>query len=168
MAFLNINGPIVADTVYCENQLVAKDVEFTLPEVAPVMADVEAMGTMSVPLWSRLDNMEYSITKIGLDNGLSKLIKPGMKPLEFRFPQEIIDANGNTKVVSCKAFIKGMNTTIPGIGVVPGEASSNELTHMATRYQLFVDGKELLLIDRLATIVRIDGVDYTSGIQSML
>lgn len=168
MAFLNINGPIVADTVYCENQLVAKDVEFTLPEVAPVMADVEAMGTMSVPLWSRLDNMELSVTKIGFDKGLSKLLKPGLKPLEFRFPQETIDANGNTKTVACKAFIKGMNTTIPGIGVVPGEPSSNELTLMATRYQLFVDGAESLLIDRLASIVRIDGTDYTSGLQSML
>ena len=168
MAFLNINGPIVADTVYSENQLVAKDVEFTLPEVAPVMVDVEAMGTMSVPLWARLDNMELSVTKVGLDKGLRKLLRPNLKPLEFRFPQEVIDANGNTKIVACKAFIKGMNTTIPGIGITPGETSSNELTFMVTRYQLFADGKEVLLIDRLASIVRIDGKDYTSGLRSML
>ena len=168
MAFLNINGPIVADTVYNENQLAAKDVEFTLPEVAPVMVDVEAMGTMSVPLWARLDNMELSITKVGLDKGLRKLLRPNLKPLEFRFPQEVIDANGNTKIVACKAFIKGMNTTIPGIGITPGETSSNELTFMVTRYQLFADGKEVLLIDRLASIVRIYGKDYTSGLRSML
>ena len=168
MAFLNINGPIVADTVYSENVLVAKDVEFTLPEVTPVMVDVEAMGTMSVPLWARLDNMEASITKIGLDKGLSSLLKPNLKPLEFRFPQEVVDANGDTKVVACKAFVKGMNTTIPGVGVVPGETSSNELTYMVTRYQLFVDGAEVLLIDRLAGIVRVAGKDYTSGLKSML
>ena len=168
MAFLNINGPIVADTVYSENQLAAKDVVFTLPEVAPVMVDVEAMGTMSVPLWARLDNMELSVTKVGLDKGLRKLLRPNLKPLEFRFPQEVIDANGNTKIVACKAFIKGMNTTIPGIGITPGETSSNEITFMVTRYQLFADGKEVLLIDRLASIVRIDGKDYTSGLRSML
>lgn len=168
MKFLNINGPIAADTVYSNNVLVAKDVEFTLPEVSPTMADVEAMGTMSIPLWSRLDNMEMSITKIGLDKGLSNLLQPELKPLEFRFPQEVMDANGETKVVSCKAFIKGMNTTVPGIGITPGEASSNELTYAVTRYQLFVDGEEILLIDRLAGIVRIAGKDYTSGLQSML
>lgn len=168
MAFMNINGPIVADTVYANNKLVAKDVEFTLPEVAPVMADVEAMGTMSFPIWARLDNMEMSITKIGLDLGLKAMLKPEMKPLEFRFPQEIVDQNGNTKVVACKAFVTCMNTKIPGIGVVPGEASSNELTMMVTRYQLYVNGGEYLLIDRLAGKVKIDGVDYASGVQSML
>ena len=132
------------------------------------MVDVEAMGTMSVPLWARLDNMELSVTKVGLDKGLRKLLRPTLKPLEVRFPQEVIDANGNTKIVACKAFIKGMNTTIPGIGITPGETSSNELTFMVTRYQLFADGKEVLLIDRLASIVRIDGKDYTSGLRSML
>lgn len=168
MAFLNINGPIAADTVYSENVLVAKDVEFTLPEVAPVVVDVEAMGTMSVPLWARLDDMEMTVTKIGLDMGLGNMLTPTLKPLEFRFPQEAIDANGDTKIVPCKAFIKGMNKTVPGIGITPGETSSNDLTYMVTRYQLFVDGKEMILVDRLASIVRINGKDYTSGIQSML
>lgn len=166
--FMNLNGPIVADTVYSENDLVARDVEFTLPEVAPVMADVEAMGTMSFPIWSRLDNMELSVTKIGLDNGLRALMKPMLKPLEFRFVQQIIDENGNSKEVGCKAFVKCMPTVIPGIGVVPGEASSNDTTHVVTRYQLFVGGKELFLIDRLACICKIDGVDYAKGTQSLL
>ena len=168
MAFLNINGPIVADTAYCENVLVAKDVEFTLPEVAPVMADVEAMGTMSLPIWARLDNMEMSITKIGLDKGLASLLTPNLKPLEFRFPQENVDQNGKTKTVACKAFVKGTPTTIPGIGVVPGEAVSSEVPIMVTRYQLFVDGKELFLIDRLAGVVKINGKDYASEVQSTL
>lgn len=168
MAFLNINGPIVANTVYCENKLVAKDVEFNLPEVAPVLADVEAMGTMSLPIWARLDNMEMSITKIGMDKGLASMLTPGMKPLEFRFPQETVDQNGNTKTVACKAFIKGTPTSIPGIGVVPGEAVSNEVPFTVARYQVFVDGKEYFLVDRLAGIVKVNGKDYASGVQSML
>ena len=168
MAFLNINGPIVANTAYSENVLVAKDVEFTLPEVTPIVAEVEAMGTMSLPIWARLEDMAMSIIKIGLDKGLTSMIKPGMKPLEFRFPQQVVDANGNTKVVACKAFIKAMPTSIPGIGVVPGEAVSSEIPMTATRYQLYIDGKEAFLIDRLASIVRIGGVDYSSGVQSML
>ena len=168
MPFMNINGPIVADTVYAENVLVAKDVEFTLPEVAPIMAEVEVMGVMSLPIWSRLENMEMSVSKIGFDKGLKALLKPALKPLEFRFPQETVDQNGNTKLVACKAFVKAMPTTIPGFGVVPGEASSNETAHTVTRYQLFVDGKELFLIDRLAGIVRIDGKDYAKEMNSLL
>ena len=168
MAFLNINGAIVANTVYCNNKLVAKDVEITLPEVAPVLADVEAMGTMSFPIWQRIDNMELSFTKIGLDLGLGSIMAASIKPLEFRFPQETIDANGNTRTVSCKAFIKCIPTTIPEIGAVPGESSAIESAHTVTRYQLYVDGKEIFTIDRLAGLVRINGKDMTKGLQSML
>lgn len=165
--FVNICGPIVADTVYSDGKLVARDVGVTLPEVTPQTADLPAMGTMSMPIWQLIENMETAITKIGVDLGLSALIKPDMKPIEIRFIQTVTDANGNTKSVGCKAFIKGVPNKIPGIGVSIGENSENEVTIMTTRYNLFADGKEMFLIDRLAGIVRIDGKDY-ADISSML
>lgn len=165
--FVPINGPVVADTAYSDGELVARDVGITLPEVAAQTADLMAMGTMSMPIWQLIENMETAITKIGVDKGLSKLIKPDMKPLEFRWPQTVTDADGITKTVSCKAFIRGIPNKIPAIGIAVGEAGENEVTIMTTRYSLFVDGKEMFLIDRLAGIVRIDGKDY-ADISSML
>ena len=43
--FVPICGPVVGDTVYVENVLVARDVAITLPEVVPQTADV--------PQWER-------------------------------------------------------------------------------------------------------------------
>ena len=166
--FIPISGPVVADTAYCENKLVARDVSVTLPEVTPVTADLPAMGTMSLPIWSLLENMETALTKIGTDMGLAQLIKPDMKPLEFRWAQTVTDANGVTKNVGCKAFIKGIPNKIPSIGVEIGSATENEVTIMTTRYGLFVDGKEMWLIDRLSGICRINGTDYAKGINSLL
>lgn len=166
-AFVNICGPIVADTVYSDGKLVARDVAITLPEVVPITADLQAMGTMTMPIWQLLENMETAITKIGVDMGLRTLIKPDMKPLEIRFVQTVTDANGVTKNVGCKAFIKGIPNKIPGIGITVGEASEGETTLMTTRYGLFVDGEEMFLIDRLAGVNRIAGVDY-GDIASML
>lgn len=165
---VNVYGPVAADTVYVDNKLVARDVAITLPEVTPVTADVAAMGTMTIPIWSLLENMEASITKIGVDTGLRDAIKPDMKPIEARWVQTVTDANGNTKNVGCKAFLKGVPTKIPGIGIAVGEASENEVTFSVTRYGLFVDGAEMFLIDRLAGICRIGGKDYAGGISSML
>lgn len=165
--FVPICGPVVADTAYSEGQLVARDIGITLPEVAPQTADLMAMGTMSMPIWQLIENMETAINKIGVDMGLGKLIKPDMKPLEFRWAQTVTDASGNTKTVGCKAFIRGIPNKIPGIGVAIGEAGENEVTLMTTRYNLFVDGKEMFLIDRLAGIVKIDGKDY-ANISSLL
>lgn len=158
--FVNICGPVVGVTVYSNNKLVARDTAITLPEVTPVTADIAAMGTLSLPIWQLLENMETAITKIGADMGLREIIKPDMKPLEFRWVQTITDANGVTKNVGCKAFIKGIPNKIPGIGITVGEASEIECTIATTRYNLFVDGTEVLLVDRLAGVVRIAGQNY--------
>lgn len=166
--FVNKFGPVVADKVLIDNKLVARDVAITLPEVTPVTADVAAMGTMSIPIWALLENMEAAITKIGVDSGLRDAIKPDMKPLEFRWAQTVTDANGNTKNVGCKAFLKGIPTKIPGISLAVGEATENEVTFSVTRYGLFVNGEEMFLIDRLAGICRIGGKDYAGDINSLL
>lgn len=166
--FLNICGPVVSDTAYVNNELVAKDVEATLPEVTPTTADVQAMGTMSIPIWQYLENLELSITKIGVDKGLRSMMKPEPLNLELRFVQTVTDANGNTKNVGCKAFMKGIPNKLPEIAVTPGEATENECTMMLTRYQLFANGEEMFLIDRLAGICRIAGKDYAADLSSML
>ena len=165
--FVNICGPVVGTTAYSEGKLVARDTAITLPEVAPVTADLAAMGTLSLPIWQLIENMETAITKIGTDLGLREIIKPDMKPLEFRWAQTVTDANGVTKNVGCKAFIKGVPNKIPGIGLTVGETSENECTIATTRYNLFVDGVEMFLVDRLAGIVRIAGKNY-ADIDSLL
>lgn len=168
MAFLNICGPIIADTVYVDKTLVAKDVAVTLPEITPQTADIEAMGTMSIPIWNRLEDMETAITKIGLDNGLKKLVKAEKIAVEVRFMQKVTLSNGTMKNVGCKAFLTLLPKMIPGIEIAVGEPSENEVTATTIRYQLFVEGKEAWCIDRLATICRIGGKDYTASIKKYL
>lgn len=167
-AFVKICGPVVADTVYCDNELVARDVSATLPEITPVTADVQAMGTLTIPVWQLIEHMETAVTKIGVDMGLRSLIKPDMKPIEFRWVQTVTDANGTTKNVGCKAFIKGIPNKIPGIGLEIGSTIENEVTLATTRYNLFVGGEEVLLIDKLAGICKIAGKDYAGDVGSML
>lgn len=168
MAFLNICGPILANTVYADNVLVAKDVSVTLPEVAPMTADIEAMGTMSIPMWQRIEDMETAITKIGIDKGLGRMIKGSKIAIEVRFVQQITLADGNTKEVGCKAFLTLLPKVIPGIELAVGEASENEVTATTIRYQLYADGEEMWCIDRLSSICRIGGTDYGAAIQKYL
>lgn len=167
MSFVNISGPVIADTVYSDGKLVARDVAVTLPEIAPQTADIQAMGTFSLPIWQLLEHMETAITKIGADEGFRSMIKPDMKPFECRWVQTVTDANGYTRNVGCKAFIKGIPSKIPGIELGVGESSENEVTIATSRYALYVDGKEMFLVDRFAGIVRIDGKDY-ANLKSML
>ena len=166
--WLDLKGPILADTVYVDGKLVAKDVTVTLPGVTPVTADFRAMGTMNMPILGQIEAMEAAITKIGIDLGLRTLVKLESKTIEFRWAQDVKTSDGSTKTEGCKAFIRAMPKTIPGLSVDPGSASENELTFAVSRYQLFVDGAEFWLIDQLNQIMRIDGVDYCKTIRSLL
>ena len=73
--WLDLKGPILADTVYVDGVLAAKDVTIALPPVNLVTADFKAMGTYTAPLPGQIEAMEASITKIGIDLGLRSLVK---------------------------------------------------------------------------------------------
>lgn len=166
-AFVPVSGPIVANTVYADDKLVARDVAITLPEVAPLTADLPIMGTYSMPVWQLIDNMEASVTKVGIDLFTRYLIDPEAKPIECRWVQTVTDATGKTKNVGCKAFLRGVPAKLPEIGQEIGSASEMAYAVTLSRYQLIVDGEEMWLIDRFAGKVRIAGKDV-SDIGSML
>ena len=166
--WLDLKGPILADTVYCDGVLSAKDVTITLPAVTLVTADFKAMGTYTAPMTGQIEAMEASITKIGVDYGLRNIVKLQSKTLEVRWAQDVKYADGSSKTEGCKAFMRCVPKLIPGLSVDPGNLSENEITLAVSRYQLFVAGTEFWLIDQLNTIMRVDGVDYVKDLRSVL
>lgn len=167
--WLDIKGAVVADTVYESGKLVAKDTSFTLPSITQMTADLNAMGTMTVPLVGLIENMELAITKIGEDKGLGRMSKLKKRNFEFRWVQNVVKSDGTTATEGCKAFVRTFPaTTIPGAGVEIGSSSENELTYSANRLQIFIGGYEYLLVDRLNQILKIDGEDYMKSINKLL
>lgn len=159
---------IVADTVYCDNTLAAKNVSVTLPEITFSTAEISAMGTIELPLVGLIDAMEASITKVGTDLGLIKMLTPEKHSIEVRYVQNNISADGTSTPEGCKAFLTGVPKSIPGISIEVGSASENEVSIAVTRYQLFANGEELLCIDKLNSICRINGKDYFADIAQYL
>lgn len=160
--FVPICGPFSADTFYCDGKLVGRDIGVDLPEIAAATYEIQAMGTMTMPDWSRLEDMEAVVRKIGIDANTAIMSQPGAKNMEFRGVQVVTDADGKQKNVGVKAFINGYSKKIPGIGAAVGETTEAENAYAIRRYQLFVDGREMWCIDRLAGICRINGVDYAN------
>lgn len=166
--WLDIKGPVVADTVYADGKLVARDVSFTLPGVEFMTADVQAMGNMTVPLIGLLENMELSITKIGADKGLGRLNRLQKQNLEFRWVQNVVKSDGTQATEGCKAFVRTLPGALPELGVEVGAATEAENTYNATRVQIYADGYEVMCVDRLSQILRVDGKDYMKKINNLL
>ena len=166
--WLDIKGAVVADTVYADKQLVAKDVSFTLPALSLASAEVKAMGTMSVPIVGQLDNMELSITKVGVDRGLGRMNRLEKQNFEFRWVQNIVTSDGSVREEGCKAFVRTLPGNFPGLGIEVGSTTEGETSYGVTRVQIFVGGEEVMLADRLSQILRVNGVDYMKQINSLL
>lgn len=164
----DIKGAVMADTVYADKVLVAKDTSFTLPGLEFLTADVQAMGNMTVPLIGLLEAMELAITKIGIDKGLSRLSRLEKQNLEFRWVQNVVKSDGSMSVEGCKAFVRTMPGNVPETGVEVGSASEHEITYNVTRMQVYANGVEVLCVDRLSGILRINGKDYYSKINNLL
>lgn len=166
--WLDIKGPIVANTAYCDGKLVARDVALTLPAVTLKTSTFPGMGEIELPIPGQTEAMEAAITKIGIDEGLNALTAFESKMLEFRFVQDVKKGDGTTKVEGCKAFLRCTPKGIPELGIEPGENTEGEITLAVTRYQLFVGGDEYWLIDKLSRILRVHGKDYAKAINSLL
>lgn len=160
---------VIANSLYVEDALAAKDIRFTLPEVLMQTADVQAMGTLSLPLIGLLENMELSITEVGLSVNSAKINKLEKQTFEFRWVQEKIADDGSVKMEGCKAFIRtAPGTGIPGVAVENGSVTELEGSYNVTRYQLYVDGEEVILVDRISGILKINGVDYYDQVKSLI
>lgn len=159
---------VIADKCYCDSTLVAEDVSITLPAINFLTTEVNAMGTMSVPLAGIIEDMEATITKVGLDKGLKKMITPTKHSFEFRGVQNNLKTDGTTKPEGFKAFLTAVPKGIPSTSVEIGSNIENEVALAVSRYQLFVDGSEICCIDRLSQICRINGKDYYANIKSLL
>lgn len=166
--WIDLKGAVVADTVYSDNTLVAKDVSFTLPSIAFQSAAVQAMGSMDVPIVGLLENMELSINKVGMDTGLSRMSRLEKQNFEFRWVQNVTKSDGTQAVEGCKAFVRTMPGSLPEIGVEVGNALELEGTYNVTRMQIYIGGTEFLCVDRLSQILRVNGKDYYGKIGNLL
>lgn len=166
--FVDLSGAVSGSTVYADGQLCARDVSVELPEITMMTNDYNAMGPITLPVPGLVEHMELTVTKIGVDLGLARLIRPQKQDLEFRWVQSRITATGNAYEQGYKAFIAGVPQTIPSVSLEVGASVEQAVVFSVWRYQLFAAGKEVYLIDKLNGICRVGGVDYAANLNSLL
>lgn len=167
--WLDKASAIVADSVYSDGKLVARDVAVTLPEVNHVMAEINAGGPTEIPITSWIEAMELSITLKGIDSvAIAQLARQERQSLEIRFVEDMMKVDGTKRVAGCKAFLTVIPKGIPGIELELGEVPENEMLFSVIRYQLFVDNKEIHCIDKFNDKFKVNGKDYSESIESLL
>lgn len=163
-----VTGAVVGTTAYFKGKLVGRDVAITLPDVTPMTVTLPMMGEMEFPLWQLISNMQATVTKVGIDVLSQTMMSPELAPIEFRWAQQVQKMDGTSAVVGCKAFLNGLLSTLPGGSLEVGSASENDHTLNLIRYRLVIDGQEVVLVDRTAGKVVVNGKDYTKSTNALL
>lgn len=167
-AWMDKVGPVIGDSVYCDKKLVARDVTCTIPMPKWQTADIEANGTLSVPLVGRADNMDFAVTKVGVDEGYAAMCVPGAHDVEVRWVDPVIDDKGVVHQIGKRAYMRTLAGSPADIGLENGSVSELETTFPVLRVRIVENGVETFVYDRLAGTLRVNGKDYSGNKERFL
>lgn len=146
----------------------ADGVTCTLPEISFPTTDIQVMGTLSVPDFTRLDNITASVN-VCVDNpDTLPLLQVGMQMWKITWVSGIMNANtGMEEYIPYAAIVKGYVSNIPEHSVEEGGDGMAELTMNVVAYQKLRDGVPTISIDRLHNKLSVNGVDYTAPLNAL-
>lgn len=167
----SISGQILGTSVYVDDgaTLVAENVSVTLPEITFEQSQIEALGTMSLPVLSRLaGDLDVVVNFIGQDSGFVQCVKAGQRSFEVRWAQEIIEPDGQSAPHGYRVYFDGVFNALPAFGTELGDAATSPLTFHCIRYKVVLDGETILNVDRVAGVLEISGEDVTKDLKNLL
>ena len=161
------NVAILADTWYINHTLVGEDVTVTLPSIEWLTQSIKAGGNIDIPLYGLTDAIDTNVTNDG--EFVAAAVTPGTQLHEFRWVKTVVNkTTGDTEEIGCKAFLKLQSKNIPEIGSEPQEAGEGSYDFSTLRYQLYENGVEKFLYDKLTGDLRIDSKDYGNKLKQYL
>lgn len=164
-------GSVVASKLRDGDKLIGEHVAVELPEISMSTQDFKGagiMGTMNLPTTGQIDSMECKVSRRGLSANAVELERPGTHKLSLTFSQDYLTSAGETVPKGSKINVLGTYKSSGGGSVEDGEPYESDVTYEVLRYEIYIDGKEILLIDKRARIHRVNGVDYMELIRSQL
>lgn len=160
---------VYSNTVGGEQQLVARDVEVSLPELTYETLEATAMGKYELAQIHKFEPMEMTIHHIGIDEGLAAMLMAEMLELEIRWVEQVMIEDYSIQTIGCKAFVNAHpQVATPKINVKTGDPLNMEIKYHVNGYKLVRDGVVLWDINRLSQKFIVNNVDYYAHLESMI
>ncbi len=144
---------------------------FTPPTIEHPTTSVKASGLVmdiDIPNIYHFNAMEFTI---GHNNGTncSHLADPGMHQIEGRIArQNYITALGEVDLEMVKMRVVGVHKSTEKGEIETDNPYGSTEKYSVLRYEEEIDGEIVTLIDSTSGIIRINGVDYSNNLSSLL
>ena len=136
--------------------------EVTCPKIAAIMADYDALGMIGKKQFANgIDAMEATIKWKSPDNDTRVALANPFEPitLQVRSNKRIITGGGHVEDVPVVIHMRGLCTSYDGGTFTPKEDVEYETTFAIDRYVEIIEGEEIVSVDVLANVFRVDGRD---------
>lgn len=164
----DLKGAVLASSVYIDGKQAAVNATLTLPEVTPATVEIMAAGgTVEVPVFTKLEAMEASITLQGINGDVLDMLTPDRHRLTCNLVQQSVGADAS-KAEHVKAVLVVIPKTLPSIEATYGEASETEITFSVLAYKLTVGGKKVLHVDPVKGYYYVNGTNYGKDITKLI
>ena len=155
-----------------DNDRVAEDVtSVSLPSLSHPTSTIKAAGMamdVDMPDVTHLEAAEFGVSH---NNGTNckHLADPGRHQLELRVVrQRYATARGEIEHESVKYRVIGVHKSTEKGSVETGNPLGSTEKYSILRYEEEINGEVTVLVDAMAGIIRYNGVDHTSVVESML
>lgn len=159
---------VIANLLKRNGVAVAKDVsvEFTLPAFA--RGEMQNSGSDETPLLMFDGVMEAKITGKGIDKSIVDIAAPVTARYKLVEVQQTNQVDGSPDKEQVEFVFKGKGAGPMSHSSSVGEGSDAEFTIVLSRYEEYLNGEEMVCIDRDLGICRINGTDYFADVNKML
>ena len=154
------------------NGMVVEDVtSVTVPDVRHTTSTVSTSGMVAdveMPNMNRYEAMELSIAH---NNGVNSkyLPQPGKHNIEVRVVRQRYNvAVGEIEYESVKFRFIGIFKEVTKGSIETGNPYGSTCKFSVLRYEEEMSGEIITVIDAMAGVIRFNGIDYSSVIESML
>ena len=164
----DIKGEVMASSAYLDGKQIGVNLTMTLPGITPSTVEIVAAGgTIELPVYSKLEAMEASITLQGIHGDVIKKLTPERHNLTVNIVQHSVGAD-KSKHEHIKAHLEVVPKEMPGIESTFGEQTETELPLSVLSYKLIVDGKVVLHVDPIKAIYKVNGKNYAKDYTSKI
>ena len=157
-----INYEVYDETEGSERLLGTASVD--LPELEFLSADLKGAGIageVGFPIIGHTNNLTCTLHWMSMHNDFTKLSAPGSHIVTLRGALQQYDAGtGKIEVSAVKITFRSLPSKATLGKFEPGEQTESENEFSINYLKITVDGEELIEIDKLNYVYRVNGEDY--------
>lgn len=166
-----ISGSVIAHRFFDNGEEVADNVSCQLPSIENGTTEVKGaglLGAMDMPSSGQLNAMTFSASMRSINKGAMNVSTPGVHKIELRFAKDQFTNDGQSVPMGTKIFIEGIFKKFDPGKVEEGATMDGTIEYEVRRYRIVINGEEVLLIDKVNYIYKVNGVDYMEKIKAAL